>query len=60
MRIVGQLRHIPFSQQFVDPRSGRVKLEGSEFELVVVSSASLNEFEEFLGILVFDQVSEYV
>jgi hypothetical protein len=35
-------------------------LEGSEFELVVVSGASLNELEEILGILVFDQVSEYV
>jgi hypothetical protein len=60
LRIIRQLRHIPFSQQFVDPRSGRFKLEGSKFEIVVVSGASLNELEEFLGILVFDQVSECV
>jgi hypothetical protein len=31
-------------------------LKSSEFELVVVSGASLNELEQFLGILVFDQV----
>jgi hypothetical protein len=60
LRIVRQLKHLPISQQFVDPRSGRIKLEGSELELVVVSGASLNEQEEFLGILVFDQVRECV
>jgi hypothetical protein len=54
LRIVRQLRHIPFSQQFVDPRSNRFKLEGSKFELVVVSGASLNDLEEFLGILMFN------
>jgi hypothetical protein len=44
----------PLLQQFVDPRSGRMKLKGFEFKLVVVSFASLNKLEEFLGILVFD------
>jgi hypothetical protein len=54
LRIVRQLSQIPILQQFVDPRSGRIKLKGSEFELVVVSGGSLNELEKFLGILVFD------
>jgi hypothetical protein len=54
LRLVRQLSQIPFLQQFVDPRSGHIKLEGSEFELVVVSGAPLNELEEFLEILVFD------
>jgi hypothetical protein len=53
-RIVRQPRHIPFSQHLIDPRSGHIKLEGSEFELVVASGAPLNELEEFLGTLVFD------
>jgi hypothetical protein len=35
-------------------------LESSEFELVVVSGAPLNELEEVFGILLFDQVSECV
>jgi hypothetical protein len=56
LRIVRQFSQIPFSQQFVDPRSGRIKLKGFEFELAVISGASLNELEEFLRILVFDQV----
>jgi hypothetical protein len=60
LRIVRQLSQIQFSTQFVDPRGSRIKLKGSKFELVVVSGATLNELEEFLGILVFDQVSECV
>jgi hypothetical protein len=48
--IWGTLSQIPFLQQFVDPRSGRIKLKGSEFELI----ASLNEREEFRRILAFD------
>jgi hypothetical protein len=60
LRIVRQPGHIPFSQQFVDPHSGRLRLKGFEFELVVVSGAPLNELEEFFGILVFDKVSECV
>jgi hypothetical protein len=60
LRIVRQLRQIPFPQQFVDPSSGRIKLKGSESKLVVVRFAPLYELEEFLGILVFDQVGKCI
>jgi hypothetical protein len=60
LRIVHQLSQIPFPQQFVDPSSGRIKLKVSESKIVVVSVATLNELEEFLGILVLDQVGECI
>jgi hypothetical protein len=38
----------------IDPRSGHIKWERSEIELVVASGAPLNELEELFGTLVFD------
>jgi hypothetical protein len=44
----------------IDVRNCHIKWKSSDFELVVVRGAPLNELEECVGTLVFDHVSEYV